>query len=310
MHRFYLPPEESRGETLLLSGDEAHHAHHVLRLEAGKKVEVLNGAGEIITCAVGASSRSSLELIVIGRQARAPLPCSVTLIQAIPKGKLFEDIVEKATELGVSCIVPLISDRVISRPEGEDATRKAAKWRRTSIEALKQSGSAWLPKISLPINLADYLSAGERVELPLLASLQPDAREMRELRQPISRGAPASTQDVFAVDRTGRRFFACGNRAHNQRGRRVTDLAGSLGSANRDCRHRQFGDPESRDSQRHLVSARAGMTNIPSALLSFRRRRPGAIRMSRQGRRARIADVKASWDQSIPRNFRPDRAPL
>ena len=179
MHRFFLPPEESRGETLLLSGDEAHHAHHVLRLEAGKKVEVLNGAGEIITCAVGASSRSSLELIVIGRQARAPLPCSVTLIQAIPKGKLFEDIVEKATELGVSCIVPLISDRVISRPEGEDATRKAAKWRRTSIEALKQSGSAWLPKISLPINLADCLSAGERVELPLLASLQPDARGMR-----------------------------------------------------------------------------------------------------------------------------------
>jgi 16S rRNA (uracil1498-N3)-methyltransferase len=180
MHRFYLPPEQSGGQALFLSGDEAHHAHHVLRLLPGQVVEVLNGAGEIVTCEVRSSNRSSLELAVLARKARDPLPCSVTLIQAIPKGKLFEDIVEKATELGVSCIVPLISERVISRPEGDDAMRKTAKWKRTAIETLKQCGSAWLPTIQPPVALADYLSRREHAELPFLASLQPDAREMRE----------------------------------------------------------------------------------------------------------------------------------
>lgn len=180
MHRFYLLPEQSGGQALFLSGDEAHHAHHVLRLEPGQVVEILNGAGEIITCEVRSSNRSSLELAVVARKSRDPLPCSVTLIQALPKGKLFEDIVEKATELGVSRIVPLISDRVISRPEGEDALRKVAKWKRTAIETLKQCGSAWLPVIQAPVSLGDYLAQGEKVDLPLLASLQSDAREMRE----------------------------------------------------------------------------------------------------------------------------------
>jgi 16S rRNA (uracil1498-N3)-methyltransferase len=180
MHRFYLPPEESRGEILRLAGDEAHHAHHVLRLESGQKVEVLNGAGEIIACEVGAATRHSIELVVVARTVHAPLPCPVTLVQAIPKGKLFEDIVEKATELGVACVVPLISDRVISRPEGEDALRKTSKWRRTAIEAMKQCGSAWLPAIHPPVSLEEYLTEGEKMELPVLASLQPAICEMQE----------------------------------------------------------------------------------------------------------------------------------
>jgi len=180
MHRFYLPPEESQGGTLRLTGDEAHHACHVLRLEAGQRVEVLDGAGTIIGCEAGNVSRNALELIVMCRTHRDPLPCPVTLIQAIPKGKLFEEIVEKAMELGVSRIVPLISDRVISRPEGEDAARKTAKWRRTAIEALKQCGSAWLPSLSPPVSLVEYLSGEKNTELPLLASLQPEACEVRD----------------------------------------------------------------------------------------------------------------------------------
>jgi 16S rRNA (uracil1498-N3)-methyltransferase len=80
----------------------------------------------------------------------------------------------------VSCIVPLISDRVISRPEGEEAARKTAKWRRTAIEALKQCGSAWLPSISPPVALTEYLSREKKTELPLLASLQPEACEVRD----------------------------------------------------------------------------------------------------------------------------------
>jgi len=180
MHRFFLSIEESQIQQLTLTGDEAHHAHHVLRLQPGQTVEVLNGTGEIIECEVRSSSRTTLDLAVKVRRSLAAFPCPVTLVQALPKGKLFEDIVEKATELGVSRIVPLVSDRVISRPAADDASHKVAKWKRTAIEALKQCGSAWLPEINPPVSLEDYLCTAPRIDLPLLASLQPGAVNVRD----------------------------------------------------------------------------------------------------------------------------------
>jgi 16S rRNA (uracil1498-N3)-methyltransferase len=180
MHRFFLPIEESKGQQLTLTGDEAHHALHVLRLQPGQPVEVLNGAGEIIDCEVRSFRRDTLDLAVRGRRRFDALPCPVTLVQAIPKGKLFEDIVEKATELGVSRIVPLVSDRVISRPDADDALRKLAKWKRTAIEALKQCGSAWLPEIIQPLSLEEYLHTAPPVDFPLLASLQPGALNLHD----------------------------------------------------------------------------------------------------------------------------------
>src|SRR5215510_5320834 len=105
MHRFHLPPEGCRDSTLRLAGSEAHHALHVLRVRPGERVAVLDGAGQEILCEVRDSARNTVQLAVIQRNTAAPPPCQIVLIQAVPKGKLFESIVQKATELGAARIV-------------------------------------------------------------------------------------------------------------------------------------------------------------------------------------------------------------
>src|SRR5690242_3948433 len=113
MHCFYLPPENCKGDELFLTGSEAHHAVNVLRIRRGQSITVLDGVGHEFLCDVQQSERDTIRLCVRERKTAAPLPCRVTLLQAVPKGKLFEAIIQKATELGAARIVPLLSERVV-----------------------------------------------------------------------------------------------------------------------------------------------------------------------------------------------------
>jgi len=180
VHRFYLPPEQCRETELVLTGREEHHARHVLRLQEGERVTVLDGAGQELLCEVGESGRDILKLGVIETRIQPPQACRITLLQAMPKGKAMESIIQKATELGAWRIVPLLSDRVVARLDGTAARSKAAKLQLIAIEAIKQCGSAWLPKVETPITPGDFLARREQFELALVASLQPGSRSPKE----------------------------------------------------------------------------------------------------------------------------------
>ena len=179
MHRFYLPPSECTGDLLQLSEREAHHAANVLRVRTGEQIVILDGAGTELLCKVEAVEKKRVQVSVTERKQVAPLPFSITLLQAIPKGKIIEDIIQKATELGVSRIVPLLSERVATRLDPESAADKASKWRQVAIEAIKQCGAVWLPKIEGPITPEQFLARNERFDLPLIGSLQPGAKHPR-----------------------------------------------------------------------------------------------------------------------------------
>lgn len=190
MHRFYLPPcraevqnqggsEPCQDSTLFLTGREAHHALHVLRLRRADRVSVLDGQGLESLCEVRQYDRDKVSLAVVEKNLQPPPLARITLLQAVPKGKIIESIIQKATELGVSRIVPLISERVVPEFGGKDAARKAAKWQTVAIEAIKQCGSAWLPQVEPPLTPEQFLARGEKFELPLVASLQSDSQHAR-----------------------------------------------------------------------------------------------------------------------------------
>jgi len=158
MHRFYLPPEHCAGAALRLDGREAHHALHVLRLKRGELVTVLDGVGNEFLCAVETSSRHAVTLSMSLKNFTPPLPCSITLLQAVPKGKIIESIIQKAVELGARRIVPLLTERVVTHLDDEDAGNKRDKWQQVAIEAIKQCGAAWLPKIEAPMTIDQFLA--------------------------------------------------------------------------------------------------------------------------------------------------------
>ena len=96
MHRFYLPPERCADATLRLEGREAHHALHVLRLKRGECVTVLDGAGHEFSCKVENCSRELLTMCITKKNFVPALSCSITLFQAVPRGKIIESIIQKA----------------------------------------------------------------------------------------------------------------------------------------------------------------------------------------------------------------------
>jgi 16S rRNA (uracil1498-N3)-methyltransferase len=180
MHRFFLPSEQCREPSITLTGREAHHAQHVVRVRRGERVAVLDGAGLECLCEVRGFDRDSVRLALIEKRIHPAPSCRVTLVQAVPKGKIMEAIIQKATELGASRIVPLLSERVVPQLEDNTSAHKAEKWRLVAIEATKQSGSAWLPAVEPPLTLNQVLARGERFEMSLVASLQSGSRRARD----------------------------------------------------------------------------------------------------------------------------------
>jgi 16S rRNA (uracil1498-N3)-methyltransferase len=178
-HRFYLPPDQCRGRPLRLAGSEGHHALHVLRVRVGDRVTILDGAGQEFLCAVTGVEDNQVGLNILETHSHPPPPCELMLLQALPKGKLIDSIIQKATELGAARIVPLLSERVVVHLDAADASHKAQKWQAVAVEAIKQCGATWLPKVELPVTPKQFLARGERFELSLIGSLQPDARHPR-----------------------------------------------------------------------------------------------------------------------------------
>jgi 16S rRNA (uracil1498-N3)-methyltransferase len=180
MHRFYLPREHGHDSVLTLTGREAHHGLHVVRVRPGEQVGVLDGEGHRYLCEVENTAKDAIQLKVMEKSFVEPFPYRITLVQAIPKGKVFDAIVQKATELGVFRIVPLLTERVVTQLDAGKSEGKAGHWRTVAIEAIKQCGSPWLPQVEAPISVGDLVARAESFDLSFVASLQSDSRHPRE----------------------------------------------------------------------------------------------------------------------------------
>lgn len=180
MPRFYIPPQTWNPDKLALDTGETHHALEVLRMKAGDRATVFNGEGAEATVEIATVEKGAVSLKKIAAGKSKPLTCSFTLAQAIPKGKNMDLIVEKATELGAAAIAPLLSERTVVKIDDSDSIAKKDKWQRVAIEAAKQCGQNWVPAVAKPRTPKEFFQAGEKWDLMLIASLQPDSRPIKE----------------------------------------------------------------------------------------------------------------------------------
>ena len=161
MARFYLPASEWAAPSWELRGDEAHHAAKVLRLKQGDSCVVFDGCGRAAHAVVAEPPRSSGVLLAPGEECPpAPELAHLTLCQAVPKGANMDLIIQKSVELGVSAIVPLLTDRTIVRLNAREAEAKRQKWQRIALEACKQCGQNTLPEVAAPVPFAEWLRRG------------------------------------------------------------------------------------------------------------------------------------------------------
>jgi 16S rRNA (uracil1498-N3)-methyltransferase len=187
MHRFYIAPENWDPRGLTLRGSEAHHACNVLRMQAGDKLVLFNGEGRELTAEITNVADHEIRLRKLHESEMTPLRCRIVLGQAIPKGKNMDLIVQKAVEIGAAEIAPIISDRTIVQLDSESASQKQSKWQQIAIEAAKQCGQNWLPRIHCPKKLSEFFSTSDQpFDLRLIGSLQPDAQQLKKILETYS----------------------------------------------------------------------------------------------------------------------------
>ena len=160
MSRFFLPGLPEQG-TVQLDGPEAHHLAHVLRLTAGQVVELFNGQGRSATALISHVHKKAVQLELQSVRQCVRSGPQLTLAVAVPKGDRFDWLVEKAVELGVARLVPLITSRSVVDPRDS----KLDRLRQTVVAACKQSRQDFLMDLAAPLSWRDYvaqISANER----------------------------------------------------------------------------------------------------------------------------------------------------
>lgn len=185
MRRFFVECDAMSGDRVTISGKDARHIVKVLRLKPGDVVLVVNSIGQKHVARIVATRETSVEVKIEdtyesgASEPRVP----VTLVQGLPKADKMNEIVQKCTEIGVSRVIPILTERSVMRPDNASADRKVARWRRIAEEAAKQSGRDIVPLVedvgTLSSAIATLSAEGVHMLFPW------ELEEERSLRQAL-----------------------------------------------------------------------------------------------------------------------------
>jgi len=172
--RFFASADSIHDKSIVIKGEEAHYALRVLRLNPGMKIEVVDGEGRQYRCRVTSVRDGELRAEILSEgESSADPGKSVVLLQGVIKGSKMDLVVEKVTELGVSYIMPVITERSVVQLKGQKAQTRVERWYRIAISAAKQCGRASLPEITPIYNLT---TEPDRVAEQLLDLCNPEGK--------------------------------------------------------------------------------------------------------------------------------------
>ena len=191
--RLFVDPPLRSEASLALPESAARHVQ-VLRLQPGAALTLFDGQGGEWNATVLRMGRRDVEVQVLDHQAvDRELPCVVTLALGMPANDRMDDLVEKATELGVAQIQPLLCERSVLRLSGDRADKRVAHWQAVAIAACEQSGRTRVPRIAPVLKLSAWLQT--------LAARADESRWLLSLRgaQPLQAAAAATAATPAAV---------------------------------------------------------------------------------------------------------------
>lgn len=158
--RIHIHQPLQPGSEIMLPAPAVLHVARVLRLRAGDALTLFNGNGHDYSCELSAVTPREVRTRVLSMQLVSnESPLRITLAQALARGEKMDWIVQKATELGVVAIVPLITERSEVKLAGARVDKRLEHWQAVAISACEQSGRARLPEIAAPQSLDAWLAS-------------------------------------------------------------------------------------------------------------------------------------------------------
>jgi 16S rRNA (uracil1498-N3)-methyltransferase len=170
-NRVFRQGQLKSGQQLQLTKEEAHHLVNVLRMKAGQDFTLFNGDGPEYLCRILSVEKRGLSAEVISAsEPERESPVSITLVQAIARTQHMDLALQKATELGVTRIQPLLTERCAIKQGRQQLEKKEAHWLGVIISACEQSGRTFLPELLPAISLDEYLACADSNALKITLS--------------------------------------------------------------------------------------------------------------------------------------------
>lgn len=158
--RIYVPDPLAAGVDIVLHAQAGEHLTRVLRLEPGAAFTLFNGAGGEYSATLAAGAGKKVMAHVVNHlPVERESPLQVTLLQGVARGERMDLIVQKATELGVTRIVPVLAERSVVKLDAKQRVRKREHWQAISISACEQCGRNRVPEVNEPAALGDCVDA-------------------------------------------------------------------------------------------------------------------------------------------------------
>jgi 16S rRNA (uracil1498-N3)-methyltransferase len=187
VHRFLISPRNVHGSTITVDDpQELHHLRVVLRLTRGDRVCCFDGGGMEYVGTITRSSPRQLAVAIQTQVRAAEEHPRIWLAHSLIKGPRVDWVLQKATELGVARLTPLLTERTVIRLSEEESRKKTARWNRIIQEAAKQCGRSTLPILDSPQPFGSLLPSLNRVPLVLLPTLTIEAKPLRDELRAVS----------------------------------------------------------------------------------------------------------------------------
>ena len=164
--RFFISPDQVDGSRITLSGEDVRHLGVVLRMKPGDLLSLADGAGTEYTVRVVDAGKAEIRTEITGQSKREPGYPRITLGQGLPKSDKMDWIAQKATELGVSAIVPIVTERTIVKVRDEE--KRISRWQKICREAAMQSNRLDIPSVGRIVSFRDFLGTLDPEPRPLL----------------------------------------------------------------------------------------------------------------------------------------------
>ena len=197
MNRFFVDPKDVQGDRVVVRSDQAHHLRDVLRLREGDPATVFDGSGWEYDGRVQKISQQEVLILILRKEKRtAQKRFVLSLAQAIPKGDRMDWLVQKATELGVANLFPVITERSVVRPQGSSVQARRRRWERIAQEAAKQCGRVDVPVIFEAMPFSKFLESADEFQAKWIACL--DLRAVG-LKGALSKAASSPRQNSQSI---------------------------------------------------------------------------------------------------------------
>lgn len=164
MHTFYVPSIQINEKIATVRGSEQHHLRNVLRLKLGDTIRIVDGKGSICIGEIYKINTETTEAKILSRNFYERNTPSLTLFQGLPKNEKMEMILQKTTELGVTQIVPMSTERSLQKP----SENRCERWHRVVLSATKQCKRAWLPELCEMQQFENCLNTLQKYTLSLI----------------------------------------------------------------------------------------------------------------------------------------------